>query len=128
VFSLDLLATIALREGRTTEALSLVMESLPLSRELRDPGLTADHVRLFASVFAALGKAEVAVRLLAFAMKQYEELGLFLPDYVVKSKERTLDAVRTQLDDDEVERAWDEGRRLTVDEAVALALAEVPSA
>jgi predicted ATPase/class 3 adenylate cyclase len=128
VFSLDLLATIAMREGRTTEALPLVMESLPLSRELRDPGLTADHVRLFASVFAALGKAEVAVRLLAFAMKQYEELGLFLPDYVVKSKERTLDAVRTQLDDDEVERAWDEGRRLTVDEAVALALAEVPSA
>jgi non-specific serine/threonine protein kinase len=128
VFTLDLLATIALREGRTTEALSLVMESLPLSRELHDPGVTADHVRHFASVFAALGKAEVAVRLLAFAMKQYEELGLFLPDYVVKNKEKTLDAVRTQLDDDAVERAWEEGRRLTVDQAVALALADVPSA
>jgi hypothetical protein len=61
---------------------------------------------------------------MAFALKQYEELGLYLPDYVVKNREETLGAARAQLDDDAFEKAWDEGRRLTVDEAVALALGE----
>jgi len=124
VFALDLLTVIALREGHVTEALSLVKESLPLSLELHDPGVTADHLRNFSSVYAAGGKAEVAVRLLGFAMKQYEELGLYLPAYVVKNKGETLEAVRAWLDDDEIERAWEEGRRLTVDRAVALALGE----
>jgi len=124
VFTLDLLTVIALREGRIIEALSMVRESLPLTRELHDPGMTADHVRNFATVFAARGNAVIAVRLMAFALKQYEELGLYLPDYVVKNREETLGAARAQLDDDAFEKAWDEGRRLTVDEAVALALGE----
>jgi hypothetical protein len=38
--------------------------------------------------------------------------------------EKTLAAVRDQLDEDAIARAWDEGTRMTVDEAVALALGE----
>ena len=38
--------------------------------------------------------------------------------------ENTLSAIRTQLDDDALAAAWQEGKALTPDEAVALALGE----
>jgi hypothetical protein len=39
--------------------------------------------------------------------------------------EKTLAALRVQLDEEAFARAWEEGKKLTADEAVALALAEI---
>ena len=123
VFQSEMLAYALRREGNVTEAFALLKESLPLSRELHDPVVLGDQLRAFASAYAPGVHAELAVRLLAFVMKQYEELGIYLPAYVVKIRDETLEAARTRLDDAAVDGAWEQGRRLTVDEAVALALA-----
>jgi predicted ATPase len=122
VFHSEMLAYALRREGNITEAFALLKESLPMSRALRDPVVLGDQLRAFASAYAPGVHAELAVRLLAFGMKQYEEL-VYLPAYVVKNRDETLEAARTRLDDAAVDRAWEQGRRLTVDEAVALALA-----
>jgi hypothetical protein len=39
-------------------------------------------------------------------------------------RSRPLASVREGLDDRELERVWEEGKQLTADEAVALALAD----
>jgi len=41
---------------------------------------------------------------------------------VAKRNEETLTSIRKQLDDDSLAAAWEEGRALTIDEAIALAL------
>ena len=125
VFHSELLAFGFRREGRTAEALAILRESLVLSRSLEDPVVLADQLRACASALAAAAQVEVAVRLMALVMREYEDLGLHLPAYVVKSREEMLDVVRARLDDDAVDRLWSEGRRLTVDEAVSLALASL---
>ena len=42
--------------------------------------------------------------------------------WVAKMNEETLGVIRSQLDDAAFAEAWEEGRALTIDEAVALAL------
>lgn len=41
---------------------------------------------------------------------------------VVKMNEQTLATIRTQLDGEALAEAWEQGRALTIDDAVALAL------
>jgi len=121
-FTLGSLAADAQREGRLRDALAMLQESLGLRLELLDPVHTATDLSQIASALAAAGVSETAIRLLACSQKLYEEMGTYVPVYVVKSKEETLDAVRARLDADAIDRAWKDGRRLTVDEGVALAL------
>ena len=40
--------------------------------------------------------------------------------------EETLGTIHAQLNDEAFREAWEEGRALTVDQAVALALGEIP--
>ncbi len=51
----------------------------------------------------------------------FGELGGTMP-WVAKMKEDALAVIRTQLDEEALAEAWEEGRELTTDEAVALAL------
>jgi hypothetical protein len=44
--------------------------------------------------------------------------------YLVRNHEEALAIIRTRLDDDVFAEAWQAGAKLTVDEAVALALGE----
>ena len=44
------------------------------------------------------------------------------PPWLARMNEETLTAVREQLGEAAVAEAWEQGRALTVDEAVALAL------
>jgi hypothetical protein len=54
----------------------------------------------------------------------YDELGLARMSWVVKIRDEAISRARTQLDDSAFAEAWDEGRKLTPDDAVALALRE----
>ncbi len=53
-----------------------------------------------------------------------EEIGAAAPPYLEKVIGEALAVIRTQLDEAAFAEAWEEGRTLTVDEAVALALGE----
>jgi hypothetical protein len=51
-----------------------------------------------------------------------DEIGVGTETWFAKMNDETLDAVRAQLDDADIAEAWEQGRALTADEAVALAL------
>ncbi len=75
----------------------------------------------FASALAATGRVERAARLLSSAEALREEIGSDVR-WIGKMNERTLTAIRAQLDEAASAEAWEQGRKLTADEAVALAL------
>ena len=52
-------------------------------------------------------------------------MGVGAEPWVAEMNEMTLNTIRTQLDEAAFAEAWEQGRALTVDEAVALALGEV---
>jgi predicted ATPase/class 3 adenylate cyclase len=118
---LDNLATLARDEGRLQDAVEMLKEALRIYRDLDSPGGITESLCRFADLLAAEGKAEMAARLLSRAEVLREEIG-GVPSWVGEMNEKTLTTIRTQLDEVAFAEAWAHGRKLTVDEAVALAL------
>jgi predicted ATPase/class 3 adenylate cyclase len=118
---LDQLAQIARDEGRIDDSLSMLAESLRITRDLEMPGLIVENLSRLAETLAVAGRAETAAQLLAAAEALREEIG-GSHSWVRAVNEKTLTQLRTQLDEATLEEAREYGRRLTVDEAVAFAL------
>ena len=118
------LAQIALDEGRESDALGMLKEQLRVYCDLDLPGGIAESLCYFAEFLAATGRAEMAARLLSRAEVLGEEIG-GVPAWVGMTNEKTLATVRAQLDEDVFAEAWEQGQKLTLDEAVALALGEL---
>ena len=119
--TLGALAMIALDEGRVEDAASMLKSSLRIHARLRDVLDTAVDLCRFASVLARRGRAATAARLLASFESLGDEVGIRRSG-VVEMNETTLAAIRTQLDDAAIAEAREQGRKLTVREAVAFAL------
>ena len=115
------LATFAFDEGRVEDALAMLKESLRINRDHDRPGGIVENLCLFANYLAAEGRAEMAVRLLSRAEVLRAEIG-GVSSWVTEMNEETLTTIRAQLDEAAFAEAWEQGRTLTVDEAVALAL------
>jgi hypothetical protein len=62
----------------------------------------------------------------ACAEALYEEIGARARPLTAERDEETLSSIRTQLSDSAFAEAWEQGRLLTADEAVALAFGETP--
>jgi predicted ATPase len=115
------LAMIAVRQGRVQDALSMLKEKLPIWRDLGDRLEIAVGLCQAARTLAAVGRAGTAVRLLSYSEALRDDVG-GSEAWVERMNEESLAAVRTQLDDAAFAEAWEQGRTLTEDEAVALAL------
>ena len=118
-FALGTLAAIALDQGRIQDAVSPAESSYRIFRDLRDMLNVASALCHFARVLALTGKPSVAARVLASAVALREETGA---RDIMSESEKALTAIRPQLDDAAFAEAWEQGRTLTADEAVALAL------
>jgi predicted ATPase/DNA-binding SARP family transcriptional activator len=116
-----MLGDIAVDEGRVADAVALLKESQRILRELNDLLLIAAGVLRFASVLALAGRAAIAAQVLSSSAALMEELGADPPSFA-GIRRKTLAAIHNQLDDAAFAEAWDQGRALTADEAVALAL------
>jgi class 3 adenylate cyclase len=68
---------------------------------------------------------EVDTRVLARSEALREEIGGVQYAWIAELNEGTLAIVRAELDEAALAEAWEDGRALTLDEAVALALAAV---
>ena len=66
----------------------------------------------------------LAAGLLSASLALHEEAGLTVPLYEEWRNNEMLELLGEQLDDDAFAEACEDGRRLTVDEAVALVLGE----
>jgi len=119
--SLDGQARHALDDGRTQDGLSLARQSLSLYHALGDPHGVAVELRRCASAFARMGKASLAARLLGSAEARHRDIG-GTQSWVTKMTEEASRAIRKQLDEAELTAAWAEGRGLSMDEAVRLAV------
>jgi predicted ATPase len=118
---LDQLARFARDEGRIDDSLSMLAESLRIKRDLEMPGLIVENLSRLAETLAVAGRAETAAQLLAAAEALREEIG-GSHSWVIEVNEKTLTQLRMQLDDATLAEARENGRRLTVEEAVAFAL------
>ena len=122
--ALDGLSGYARDEGRVEDAFSMNRESLRYWRDLGDVQHELDSLSRFAATHSVAGDAELAARLLSSSLALHEEMGLSVPLYQAGRNEATLARIRGLLDDAAFAEAWEQGRALTLDEAVALALGE----
>ncbi|HET9671251.1 MAG TPA: tetratricopeptide repeat protein [Actinomycetota bacterium] len=120
--TLGVLGTILVAEGRAQESFPLLEQAYRLHREVGQPVEASVDLWRFAEALAAVDRPEEAVGLASLSAALREEIGTGVP-WVDRKMAKTLDDLRERLDPAAFERAWERGRRLTPDAAVALALA-----
>jgi tetratricopeptide (TPR) repeat protein len=120
--SLEQLGGYAVGEGRIRDAVRMLDEAYRVNRDLGDVYRIPFIVCRLGRALAAAGMAEAAARVLSSGQALLEEIGA-REDWAARMNEQTLASIRTQLDEPALAEAWEEGRKLTADEAVAFALA-----
>jgi predicted ATPase/class 3 adenylate cyclase len=123
--ALAILAASATDEGRTSDALALLMDAYRIDRHIGNPEEIAVDLIRIARALAVAGKADAAAAVLSRSEAMRAELGIAHPDWIVEWQEEAESKARAGLDDEGFVEAWERGRRLTVDEAVALALESI---
>jgi predicted ATPase len=122
------LGFVAVYDGELNSARSLFVESLARARELDSKPGVAFALLGFASAAATEKQARRAVHLLAVVDTLLEggDKGSLDPADEAEYK-RNLALARAQLDEAVFNAAWAEGQKMTVEQAVELALKEVGS-
>jgi predicted ATPase len=120
--SLEALAYASVKQGRPLDAVPMLREAYRIHGDLSDPYRLAIAVGRFAGVLAAVAKPGTAATLISCSEALLEEIGAARVRWVARMNDATLAAIRPQLDDASFTEAWEQGRALTADEAVALAL------
>jgi tetratricopeptide (TPR) repeat protein len=119
--SLDNLGVVAVEQGDYAAARTLLKEGLVIWRELGNQAWIADSLEALAAVVAALGGALRAARIWGAVERMREEIGSSLlerPRY-----DRRVAVARVDLGDDAAfDGARKEGRTLTLEQAIELAL------
>jgi hypothetical protein len=116
------LGNIARREGRFSEAWMLNEQSMTMqSRQNSLQGLSP-MLDSFAYLAIVEGQGHRGARLLANATKLREEIGSFLQPLVLAEREEYLQQLRAMLDPAELEAAWQQGRAVTLNDAITYAL------
>jgi predicted ATPase len=122
--SLARLGAVALRQSNATEAQLLYGESLTLLWELGDKERIAENLMGFAAIAAAQKQLERSARLWGAAEAVREAIGAPLaPGDDRTNYEREMAAVRAQFSEAAFATAWTQGRAMSLEEAVAFALA-----
>jgi predicted ATPase len=111
----------AVGDGRPADALPLFREAYELNLELDDRWRMALVACKLATALIALGQPEGATQVLASGKAQLEEMGAD-PVWRRDEHERDVANLRGQLGEASFAETWERGRKLTADEAVALAL------
>jgi tetratricopeptide (TPR) repeat protein len=119
--SLGALADYAMEEERLADAIALLRHSLRIHRELGDVLDTGVDLCRLAAALAAAGDADTPARLLASFATLLDEASSRRFD-VDQLNDETTSRIRAQLSDAAFADACTEGRKLSLDQAVDLAL------
>ncbi len=125
--TLTALAYYALENGRALDAVSMIKDALRIDRARGSDLQTAyDLVRFARALAVAGGAAANATRLLASAEALRVEIGAGMPPFLAKISDETHTSLQAQLDEAPFAQAWKQGRAMSADDAVALALESEP--
>ena len=120
--ALGALAMLALDDGRLADARAMLEDAYGIDRDIGNIIFVSVDLARFAAICAAEGRMDAATRLLARSEALRDEIRWTPESWAAEEYEKTLGAVREQLDEAAFAEAWEQGRALTLDEAVALAL------
>jgi predicted ATPase/transcriptional regulator with XRE-family HTH domain len=121
------LGSLALAQGDDLRAAAHYAESLTAFRELGDMWGSAWVLEELAEVAHAQSEAERAIRLYGAAASLREVTGSPLSPADRAKRERVLAAIRAETDAGTFAKAWEQGRVMPLEEAIAYALKEVLS-
>jgi predicted ATPase/DNA-binding CsgD family transcriptional regulator len=121
--ALEGLGTCAREQDDQVRAARLFAESLVVAPESRDPLNVIYCVKSLGAVAAATGRREQAARLFGAAEAMREVNGFVLQPTEGPRLERAIAPARERLPETAFRAAWDAGRALSADEAIAEALA-----
>ena len=121
-WALESLSSVATKEGRHRDALPMLGEAYRLARDSGDPAAVDMNLVRFGNALAFAGKSETAARVLGLSNVIHEELGQPDENWFAAIREHAIEQARAELNDAAFNEAWTEGRRMTADRAVALAL------
>jgi predicted ATPase/DNA-binding SARP family transcriptional activator len=108
--------------GRYEEATGFYREGLPLCLELGDECGTAWYLESLAGLAAAEGRYERAATLMGASDRLLAAVGSSLVPELKAGQERTAALVRGALSGEAFAGAWEQGRAMTLEQAVAHAL------
>jgi hypothetical protein len=97
------------------------MDAYRIDRHIGNPEEIAVDLIRFARAVAVAGNAEAAAAILARSEAIRAELGVTHADWILEWQEEAESKARAGIDDDAFAKAWERGRSLTTEEAVALA-------
>ena len=109
------------------DAIPLMKESIQIRRELGNRVEIATGLCGAARVITDVGRAETAARLVSCFEALREEIGGG-EAWVARMNEQTLVTIHTQLDEAAFAEAWEQGRLLTLEQAVTLVLTALDAA
>jgi predicted ATPase/transcriptional regulator with XRE-family HTH domain/Tfp pilus assembly protein PilF len=121
------LAWVALHKGDYRKANALFEESLKLHREYGyKVGKMEECLSGFAAILGMTGRPEQAARLFGAVESLFENIGMVgrMEPQDQKEYDHYVAAARGQLDEAVFEKAWSEGRAMTVEQATEFALKE----
>lgn len=122
--ALESVAGYASDDGRHDDALSMKRDALRLHVELGSTDHVLDGLARVAYVHAHSGRGRLAAQLLSASLALHEEAALVVPLYQRRRADELLPLLHEQLDETAFARAWEQGAKLSRDDAVALALGE----
>jgi len=125
--ALEQLGVYALEDGHDADALSMLRAATALEHRRGQTQDVVHNLRRVADVYVRTGRPADAARLLGAWAKQLEVLGSGTPWWGRVRGEDTLAVARELLGEVELSQALDEGRQMSVDGAIALALGDEPA-
>jgi non-specific serine/threonine protein kinase len=118
------LGFLAQHEGDHEKAKDLLHKGIQLARSLNISLQIAEGLAYLAGSIGAAGQPQRAARLLGAWEAALERMGAFPQPADKPEFDRIIANVRAQLDEATFEAAWAEGRKMTLEQAVAEALEE----
>ena len=125
-FPLNHLGTLAFHQGDYASARSLYEESLSIRRELGDKWGIVYSLEAFARLNLQENRSEQAAALWGAAQRLRKEIGFPLPPDEQDEYDRAVAAAREALGEEAFAAAWEEGRAMTLEQAVAYACTSNP--
>lgn len=120
------LSTVAVNLGNHADARKLAYQGLQLSRDIGFTYMTVLELgRAIPAALVGMGRVEQAACLLGASAALQESMNIRQQPTNLPDAERTEARVRQQLDEPEFQLAYEAGRRMSLEEAVAFALKEL---